>query len=193
MNRNKCQRFFSEFFCASISDRALAAAFTRLKRIAAVLFSGVVMYSLDAMLVSIRSIHRHIRDAVVAATEVSRSEELAYVVEDGEGDTIYAIDRISEDLLVELFEREIAVHVPIVLIAEGLAEGKIVLPPGNSRMRRRVAGDRRSDRWHTLPDVSETKRMDIDWGCPKSWREHNSRRHQAGCSNGDPTREATSQ
>jgi len=29
-----------------------------------------------------------------------------------------------------LFEREIAIHAPIVLIAEGLAEGKVVLPRG---------------------------------------------------------------
>jgi fructose-1,6-bisphosphatase/inositol monophosphatase family enzyme len=88
------------------------------------------MLSLDAMLVAIRSIHEQIRDTVVAATENSITEDLARVVEDGEGDTIYAIDRISEDLLVELFSREIAVHAPIVLIAEGLAEGKIVLPRG---------------------------------------------------------------
>ena len=88
------------------------------------------MLSLDAMLVAVRTIHEEIRDAVVAATESSNSDDLTRVVEDGDGDTIYAIDRISEDLLIELFGREIAVHVPIVLIAEGLAEGKIVLPLG---------------------------------------------------------------
>jgi len=84
------------------------------------------------MLTAIRSIHEKIRDAVTAAAETSQMEELAEVVEDGEGDTIYAIDRISEDLLVELFERGIAAHTPIVLIAEGLAHGKIVLPRGTA-------------------------------------------------------------
>lgn len=88
------------------------------------------MYSLAEMLAAIRSIHEQIRDTVVAATEEFQTESLARVVEDGEGDTIYAIDRISEDLLVTLFEREIAIHTPIVLIAEGLAEGKVVLPRG---------------------------------------------------------------
>jgi len=90
------------------------------------------MYSLDQMLAAIRSIHEHIRDVVVAATETSRTEDLAHVVEDGDGDTIYAIDRISEDLLVALFDREIAAHTPIVLIAEGLHDGKVVLPAGAS-------------------------------------------------------------
>lgn len=83
------------------------------------------------MLTAIRSIHEQIRDAVVAATELSATAELAQVVEDGEGDTIYAIDRISEELLITLFEREIASQTPIVLIAEGLPRGKIVLPRGS--------------------------------------------------------------
>lgn len=83
------------------------------------------------ILTAIRSIHEQIRDAVVAATERSATTELAQVVEDGEGDTIYAIDRISEELLITLFEREIASQTPIVLIAEGLPQGKIVLPRGS--------------------------------------------------------------
>jgi len=82
------------------------------------------------MLPAIRSIHERIRDAVILATERSAAAELARVVEDGEGDTIYAIDRVSEDLLVSLFEREIAAHTVVILIAEGLPQGRIVLPHG---------------------------------------------------------------
>jgi fructose-1,6-bisphosphatase/inositol monophosphatase family enzyme len=87
------------------------------------------MLSLDQMLPALRSIHEQIRDAIVLATEHSTTE-LTHVVEDGEGDTIYAIDRVSEDLLVSLFAREIAAHTVVVLIAEGLPHGKIVLPHG---------------------------------------------------------------
>ena len=53
---------------------------------------------------------------------------MSAVVADGEGDTIFAIDRIGEDILIEYFEREVASIEPIVLIAEGLPKGKIVLP-----------------------------------------------------------------
>jgi hypothetical protein len=88
------------------------------------------MLALAEMLSAIRFIHEQIRDAVVLATERSASAELAHVVEDGEGDTVYAIDRISEGLLVTLFEHEIAVHTPVILIAEGLPHGKITLPRG---------------------------------------------------------------
>jgi fructose-1,6-bisphosphatase/inositol monophosphatase family enzyme len=84
------------------------------------------------LLDSIRSIHEEIRDAVVAACEESSAADLSRVVEDGDGDgdTIYAVDRISEEILVDLFERKIASKTPIVLIAEGLAGGKITLPRG---------------------------------------------------------------
>ncbi len=82
------------------------------------------------LLESIRSVHEEIRAAVVIACEESSAADLSRVVEDGDGDTIYAIDRISEELLVDLFERKIASKTPIVLIAEGLSGGKIVLPRG---------------------------------------------------------------
>ena len=84
-----------------------------------------------ALFAAIRNLHETIRRVVVEACEQSAMESLAMVVREEEGDTIYAVDRISEDLLVEFFEREIASSVPVVLIAEGLPEGKIVLPRGS--------------------------------------------------------------
>jgi len=79
----------------------------------------------------IRRIHERVRDAVVAECERAELDQLANVVGDeSEGDTIYAIDRVSEELIVELFTNEIASLAPIVLVAEGLAGGQIVLPAG---------------------------------------------------------------
>jgi fructose-1,6-bisphosphatase/inositol monophosphatase family enzyme len=84
------------------------------------------------LLDSIRSVHEEIRNAVVSACEQSPAADLSRVVEDGDGDgdTIYAVDKISEEILVDLFERKIAAKTSIVLIAEGLSGGKIVLPRG---------------------------------------------------------------
>ena len=48
----------------------------------------------------------------------------------GAGDVIYAIDQISEAAIVEWFDREIAVHEPIVLVGEGLPGGRMTLPDG---------------------------------------------------------------
>lgn len=84
----------------------------------------------EALLAPIRALHERIRDAVVAACEQSALEEMAQVVQDTEGDTIFAVDRVSEELLLEFFEREIAVTTPLVLIAEGLHGGQVILPHG---------------------------------------------------------------
>jgi fructose-1,6-bisphosphatase/inositol monophosphatase family enzyme len=87
------------------------------------------MMEANGLLESIRRIHEQIRGSVLAACEASRPQEMARPVEDeGDGDTIYSVDRVSETVLVELFEREIACRTPILLIAEGLPGGKMMLP-----------------------------------------------------------------
>ena len=79
----------------------------------------------------IRQIHELVRDAVAAQCERADLEELSGVADDdSQGDTIYAIDRVSEELLVELFAEKIASGTPIVLIAEGIGDGQVVLPVG---------------------------------------------------------------
>ncbi len=86
----------------------------------------------DWLLSSVRSIHEDIRAAVTSVCESSSPASVASVFSDvdGEGDTIYFVDRVSESMLVELFSDRIASRVPIVLIAEGLRGGKICLPWG---------------------------------------------------------------
>lgn len=82
------------------------------------------------MLNAIRALHNEIRDSVVAACESASLEALSSIAREEEGDTIYVIDRVSEELLVAFIDREIAVHAPVVLIAEGLEGGKVILPQG---------------------------------------------------------------
>jgi fructose-1,6-bisphosphatase/inositol monophosphatase family enzyme len=85
------------------------------------------------MLASIRRLHERVRDTVVAAGEKLSLDELCRVSDDSaDGDTIYAVDRVSEDLLVEIFEQEVAIQTSFVLIAEGINRGKIVLPRGTT-------------------------------------------------------------
>jgi fructose-1,6-bisphosphatase/inositol monophosphatase family enzyme len=84
----------------------------------------------DALLARIRSIHEAIRDEVVAACEARPPEELAAVVGDDAGDTLFAVDRISEPVLLERFEA-LARDWPCLLVAEGLGQdGRRVLPHG---------------------------------------------------------------
>lgn len=85
----------------------------------------------DRLLGLIRELHAQIRDAVVAACERSAVDDLAGVVDDDDaGDTIYAVDRVSEELLVGFFAARVAPEWPLVLVAEGLHGGEVVLPEG---------------------------------------------------------------
>lgn len=85
------------------------------------------------LLEPIRRIHERVRGAVVAECEQAELEQLARVADDeSPGDTIYAIDRASEHLLLQLFGEEIGSKAPFLLIAEGIENGRVVLPAGAS-------------------------------------------------------------
>lgn len=78
----------------------------------------------------ILTLHNQIREAVISACETASLVEMSAIAKEEAGDTIYAIDRISEELLITYFDSEIAIHTPIILIAEGLDDGELVLPIG---------------------------------------------------------------
>jgi fructose-1,6-bisphosphatase/inositol monophosphatase family enzyme len=80
------------------------------------------------LLEPVRRLHENIRASVIETCEQAALNELAQVVSEQEGDTIFALDRVSEELLIEFFEREVAPVAPLLLIAEGLNGGRIVLP-----------------------------------------------------------------
>lgn len=85
------------------------------------------------LLEPIRRLHAQIRAAVVASFEQTTLELLSQVDHESDGDTIYAVDRVSEDLLLDFFAQEVAPHTPIVLVAEGLpGSGQVVLPEGTA-------------------------------------------------------------
>jgi len=87
--------------------------------------------NIGTLLGPLRRLHERVRDSVITACEHAAIEDLARVADDtAEGDTIYAIDRVSEKMLIELFESEIAPIAPLILIGEGLPDGQVVLPRG---------------------------------------------------------------
>jgi fructose-1,6-bisphosphatase/inositol monophosphatase family enzyme len=81
------------------------------------------------LLEPIQNLHRRIRRDVLDACERSAVGALSRVVHEEEGDTIFAIDRIAEDVLIEEIGRTIATGAaPVVLVAEGLAGGEVRVP-----------------------------------------------------------------
>ncbi|MEP6730666.1 MAG: inositol monophosphatase [bacterium] len=95
-----------------------------------------------ALLPSIAELHDRIRASVVAACEAQSSDAMSAVAHDDEGDTIYAVDRVSEETLIDGLT-ELADEEPLVLIAEGLPPEGLVLPVGASE---------RDCRWRFLVD-----------------------------------------
>ena len=57
------------------------------------------------LLPAILELHDRIRTSVVSAFAEQRRDALSDVADDGAGDTIYAVDRVSEETLVEGLER----------------------------------------------------------------------------------------
>jgi hypothetical protein len=81
------------------------------------------------LLQPILAVHARIRAAVIESFGRTSSGDLQRVAADGEGDTIYEIDRVGEAALVEGLE-EVAREMPICLLAEGLPPEGLTLPRG---------------------------------------------------------------
>ena len=78
-----------------------------------------MIQNIERLLDKLRAIHTAIRDEVVASCERSAVEQLSQPVGDEAGDTIFAIDRVSEATLLERFQA-LAKEWPLLLVAEGL-------------------------------------------------------------------------
>ncbi len=93
------------------------------------------MLAIEQLLPALRRLHDRIRRRVYEATQTSSSEQLSQIVSDDvdtDGDVVFAIDRVSEDELIRFVTEEIASLEPIVLVAEGLSGGQVILPIGAS-------------------------------------------------------------
>lgn len=89
------------------------------------------MTAVHPLLAPVQALHRRIRRDVVRACEEAAVTALAGVAREDEGDTIYAIDRVAEHVLAGEVARTLAApDAPVVLVAEGLSGGRIVLPEG---------------------------------------------------------------
>ncbi|HWA77764.1 MAG TPA: hypothetical protein VG937_35755 [Polyangiaceae bacterium] len=84
------------------------------------------------LLSTVRALHRTIRAGVLAACREQAVEALSAVADDADGDTIYAVDKVSEALLVRELSRCAAEFGGVVLVAEGLVGGELVLPEGTN-------------------------------------------------------------
>ncbi len=74
---------------------------------------------LDRFLAGLRRLQARLRDRVTASMRRGGLRGAGRVARETAGDTIYAIDRVSEQALARLLEQELAPSAPFVLVAEG--------------------------------------------------------------------------
>lgn len=84
----------------------------------------------DALRAGLVRVAEAVRDDVLAACRAQDVEQLAAYDDSGPGDTAFAVDRVSEQRLVELVQ---GLGVPLRLVAEGLDPAGVDVGPGEPR------------------------------------------------------------
>jgi fructose-1,6-bisphosphatase/inositol monophosphatase family enzyme len=90
-----------------------------------------MIQNINRLLGQIRAIHHAIQESVIASSGQQAIEQLATIVGEQAGDTIFELDRVSEKVLLEHFG-ELGRERSFVLIAEGLGEDGIHTFPEGS-------------------------------------------------------------
>jgi fructose-1,6-bisphosphatase/inositol monophosphatase family enzyme len=82
----------------------------------------------EEIVARVRKIHGTIRATVLAHIKEQSTESLSAISAETAGDTIYAVDRVSEEGLVRLFDQAFQHDTSILLIGEGLGDEGVVIP-----------------------------------------------------------------
>lgn len=91
------------------------------------------MLSATELAAALRALHRELRGAVLAGRRAQAPETLGEPAAEAE-DTIYRIDRLTEEALLELAERHLGRRWRVTLVAEGAGEA-VLGPPGAEAVR----------------------------------------------------------
>src|ERR1700757_116642 len=81
----------------------------------------------------------HVRQSVLNARRESDPGDLATISRESIADTIYGIDRISEDAIVEWFTEHWPSTIPVELVMEGIDPQRPVTFPANAPLEQTVA------------------------------------------------------
>jgi hypothetical protein len=91
---------------------------------------AATQFKIDDLLTALREVHRRVSEAVLDACLSSSFEELCGEATSAAGDTVYAIDRIAERVMLDSMNEIVAAREPIMLIGEGVEGGAVTLPRG---------------------------------------------------------------
>lgn len=90
-------------------------------------------HHLEKIRETICALHATLREQVLRSRNNSTAEDLSAVAETTEADTIYAIDKISETVILDWFENNWPTDLPMELVMEGLENrGTVTFPNGTA-------------------------------------------------------------
>ena len=86
----------------------------------------------EILIEKLRELQERIQERVLAGMrDAAGPDALSAVAAQGEDDTIYAIDKLGEEVILEFMDKEIRPHAPCLLVAEGISgKGKAFTSSG---------------------------------------------------------------
>jgi fructose-1,6-bisphosphatase/inositol monophosphatase family enzyme len=85
--------------------------------------------NLEALRLLLCDLQNSIRDALIVARSTQAAAGFAEIADVTEADTIYAIDKVSEETILQWFESNWPVAQPVEIVMEGIEEGENVIFP----------------------------------------------------------------
>ena len=86
------------------------------------------MSTLHPLFNFVKSMHATIRDNIIDSYATQDLQKMSEIAAQNEEDTIYEIDRVSDEALVAFCEENATEDASFILIAEGISNGELVFP-----------------------------------------------------------------
>ena len=115
----------------------------------------------------VKSMQATIRDNIIDSYATLDLQKMSEIAAQNAEDTIYEIDRISDEALVKFCENHATDDASFILIAEGISDGELVFPkhtPIEQAKYRMIIDPIDGTRGDY---VSKTVCMDSHWCCPQ--------------------------
>jgi hypothetical protein len=87
------------------------------------------------LLEKIRELHDHLQGKILDHRDRSSMEGMSSIAGETKSDTIYQIDKVSEEAIFEWMKGHWPEEESVDLVMEGIEEGTVVFPPGTDRSR----------------------------------------------------------
>ncbi|MES2310025.1 MAG: inositol monophosphatase, partial [Verrucomicrobiota bacterium] len=87
---------------------------------------------MEGLFQTIRLLHDDLQKKILSHRQTSSIERMSEVAAETKSDTIYQIDKVSEEAIFEWMKIHWPASEPVTLVMEGIEEGTVVFPEGSN-------------------------------------------------------------